>query len=179
VFIDDASGRRVPLRFVPTETTAAYMAVLRAHLERFGRPVARYSDRHGLFRLTCEETANGRTLTHFGRALAALEIEAIQAHTPQAKGRVERANQTLQDRLVKELRLRGIDDLEAANAFVAELMVDYNRRFARAPSAPQDAHRALVHSAREPDLLLSEHPERSLSNEPGPAVPQHALPALS
>jgi transposase len=100
VFIDDATGRLVQLRFFPTETTVAYMLVLRAHLEACGRPVALYSDRHSIFRLTCEEAANGHTLTQFGRVLAALEIEAIHAHSPQAKGRVERANQTLQDRLV-------------------------------------------------------------------------------
>lgn len=163
VFIDDATGRLVQLHFAPTETTAAYMLVLRAHLERHGRPAALYSDRHSIFRLTCAEAANGHTLTQFGRALAGLEIEAIQAHSPQAKGRVERANQTLQDRLVKELRLRGIDAMEAANAFLPEFMADYNRRFAVAPRVEGDAHRVLAHRPRELDLLLSEHHERVLS----------------
>lgn len=163
VFIDDATGRLVQLRFFPAETTVAYMQVLRAHLQAFGRPVAVYSDRHSIFRLTCEEAANGHTLTQFGRALKGLEIEAIHAHTPQAKGRVERANQTLQDRLVKELRLRGIDTMQAANAFLPEFMVDYNRRFAIAPSVAQDAHRALAHAPRELDLLLAEHHERVVS----------------
>jgi len=163
VFIDDATGRLVQLRFFPAETTVAYMQVLRAHLQAFGRPVAVYSDRHSIFRLTCEEAANGHTLTQFGRVLKGLEIEAIHAHTPQAKGRVERANQTLQDRLVKELRLRGIDTMQAANAFLPEFMVDYNRRFAIAPSVAQDAHRALAHAPRELDLLLAEHHERMVS----------------
>lgn len=163
VFIDDATGRLVQLRFFPAETTVAYMQVLRAHLEACGRPVAVYSDRHSIFRLTCEEAANGHTLTQFGRALAGLEIEAIHAHTPQAKGRVERANQTLQDRLVKELRLRSIDTMETANAFLPEFSTDYNRRFAVAPSVAQDAHRVLAHSPRELDLLLSEHHERVVS----------------
>jgi transposase len=163
VFIDDATGRLVQLRFFPAETTAAYMLLLRAHLERHGRPAALYSDRHSIFRLTCEEAANGHTLTQFGRALAGLEIEAIQAHSPQAKGRVERANQTLQDRLVKELRLRGIDAMEAANAFLPEFIDDYNRRFSVAPRVAEDAHRALAHRPRELDLLLSEQHERVLS----------------
>jgi len=163
VFIDDATGRLVQLRLVAAETTAAYMTVLRAHLERFGRPVALYSDRHSIFRLTCEEAANGHTLTQFGRALAGLEIEAIHAHSPQAKGRVERANQTLQDRLVKELRLRGIADMATANAVLPEFAADYNRRFAVAPSVAQDAHRALAHRPRELDLLLSQHHERAVS----------------
>lgn len=163
VFIDDATGRLVQLHFVPAETTAAYMAVLRQHLEQFGRPVAIYSDRHSIFRLTQEDPANGNTLTQFGRALAGLEIEAIHARTPQAKGRVERANQTLQDRLVKEMRLRGIRAAQAANAFMPEFMADYNRRFAVAPSCGEDAHRPLGHRPRELDLLLCEHSERTLS----------------
>ena len=118
VFIDDATGRLVQLAFAPSETTAVYLGVLRRHLEQYGRPVALYSDRHSIFRINQVEPANGATTTQFGRALAGLEIDAIHARTPQAKGRVERANQTLQDRLVKELRLRGINDLASANAYL-------------------------------------------------------------
>ncbi len=92
-----------------------------------------------------------------------MAIEAIHARTPQAKGRVERANQTLQDRLVKELRLRGISDLASANAYLPAFMADFNSRFAVAPSSGEDAHRPLVHSARELDLLLAEQEERTLS----------------
>ena len=163
VFIDDATGRLVQLWFAPSETTAVYLRVLRGHLEQYGRPVALYSDRHSIFRLNQVEPANGATTTQFGRALAGLEIEAIHARTPQAKGRVERANQTLQDRLVKELRLRGIGDLESANAYLPAFMADFNARFAVAPSSGEDAHRPLVHSARELDLLLAEQEERTLS----------------
>ena len=163
VFIDDASGRLVPLWFAPSETTAVYLPVLRRHLEQYGRPAARYSDRHSLFRITQVEPANGATTTPFGRALTGLEIEAIHARTPQAKGRVERANQTLQDRLVKALRLRGINDLESANVYLPEFMADFNRRFAVAPSSGEDAHRPLMHRPRELDLLLAEQEERTLS----------------
>lgn len=163
VFIDDASGRLVQLAFAPSETTAVYMRVLRRHLEQYGRPAALYSDRHSIFRITQVEPANGATTTQFGRALAGLEIEAIHAHTPQAKGRVERANQTLQDRLVKELRLRSINDLEGANAYLPAFMADFNARFTVAPSSAEDAHRPLLHRARELDLLLSEQEERTLS----------------
>ena len=163
VFIDDATGRLLQLWFAPSETTAAYMFVLRRHLERYGRPVALYSDRHSIFRINQVEPANGATTTQFGRALEGLEIEAIHARTPQAKGRVERANQTLQDRLVKELRLRGINDMESANAYLPEFIADFNQRFAVAPSSEDDAHRPLLHSPRELDLLLSEQEERTLS----------------
>ena len=163
VFIDDATGRLLQLWFAPSETTAVYLFVLRRHLEAYGRPVALYSDRHGIFRINQVEPANGATTTQFGRALEGLEIEAIHARTPQAKGRVERANQTLQDRLVKELRLRGINDMESANAYLPEFMADFNQRFAVAPSSEEDAHRPLLHSPRELDLLLSEQEERTLS----------------
>jgi transposase len=163
VFIDDATGRLVQLWFAPSETTAVYMRVLRRHLERYGRPAALYSDRHSIFRINQVEPANGATTTQFGRALEGLEIEAIHARTPQAKGRVERANQTLQDRLVKELRLRRISDLEGANAYLPVFLDDFNQRFAVAPSSGEDAHRPLLHSPRALDLLLSEQEERTLS----------------
>lgn len=163
VFVDDASGAIVQARFAPAETTAAYMAALGDYLRQRGRPVAVYSDRHSIFRLTQKERANGRTLTQFGRALAALDIEAIQARTPQAKGRVERANQTLQDRLVKEMRLAGIGDIDAANRFLAGFLHDYNRRFAVAPRRPEDAHRPLHQDAEALERILCRQHTRRLS----------------
>jgi hypothetical protein len=163
VFIDDATGRLVQLAFAPSETTAVYMGVLRRHLEQYGRHVALYSDRHSIFRINPVEPANGATTTQFGRALEGPDIEAIHARTPQAKGRVERAIQTIQDRLVKELRLRGINDLESANAYLPAFMADFNPRFAVAPSSEEDAHRPLLHSPRELELLLAEQEERTLS----------------
>jgi hypothetical protein len=96
----------------------AYFEVLRRYLETHGKPVAFYSDKHSIFRVSKEEAAGGDGMTQFGRALAELNIEIICANSSQAKGRVERAHATLQDRLVKELRLAGISDLEAANAFL-------------------------------------------------------------
>jgi transposase len=163
VFIDDAKGEIVQARFAPAETTEAYMQALGEYLQRCGRPVALYSDRHSIFRLTQKECDNGQTLTQFGRALQALEIEAIHAHTPQAKGRVERANQTLQDRLVKELRLAGISDIEAANTFLPSFLADYNRRFAISPKSAEDAHRTLHHSREELERILCLHTPRKLS----------------
>ena len=102
-------------------------------------------------------------LTQFGRALRTLDIASIHAHSPQAKGRVERANRTLQDRLVKEMRLRGIGDMAAANAYLPEFMADFNRRFAVAPRAAQDAHREVLHDAGELDLILCEQHARKLT----------------
>lgn len=176
VFIDDATGRLTQLYFAPSETTAAYREVLRRHLALYGRPVALYSDRHSIFRINREDPANGQTQTQFGRALAGLEIEAIHAHTPQAKGRVERVNQTLQDRLVKELRLRGLSDIDSANTFLPEFIADYDRRFAVTPISSADAHRPVVHSARTLDLLLCEHSARTLSKN---LTPQYRTPSTN
>ena len=106
--------------------------------------MAFYSDKHSIFRLYHQgATGRAKGLTQFGRALSDLNIDIICANTPQAKGRVERMNQTLQDRLVKELRLRGISNMDDGNAFLPEFMADYNRRFARAPLSAHDAHRPL------------------------------------
>jgi transposase len=144
VFIDDATGRLVELLFVPDETFFAYCAAARSYLEREGKPLAFYSDKHGIFRVNNPQPVGMTSgLTQFGRAMQELEIEIICANTPQAKGRVERVNQTLQDRLVKELRLRGISTMEEANAYLGEFREDFNRRFAVAPRASHNAHRPL------------------------------------
>lgn len=164
VFIDDATSQLTALRFSPTETTQAYMEVTKDHLQRYGRPVATYSDRHSIFRVNHSEAKTGNGLTQFGRALNTLDIEAIHARTPQAKGRVERANRTLQDRLIKEMRLRGISTIEVANLFLLEFIEDYNRRFEKPAKNEQDAHRKVLHNHREIDLILSLHSQRKLSN---------------
>lgn len=161
VFIDDATGRLMALRFAPAETTQAYMETLREYLDTHGRPVALYSDKHSIFR-NSQPGAEGR-LTQFSRALKTLDIEPIHANTPQAKGRVERANQTLQDRLVKELRLEGISDIESANAFLPTFLEGYNRRFAVEPQNDTDAHRPVLHSPEEIDQILSRQESRVLS----------------
>ena len=110
VFIDDATGRLMQLRFVPSESAFAYFEALQGYLEAHGCPVAFYSDKHSVFRVARKEAKGGQGMTQFGRALAELNIEILCANSSQAKGRVERVNRTLQDRLVKELRLAGISD---------------------------------------------------------------------
>src|SRR5438045_28331 len=118
VYIDDATSRLMHLQFVESESTFDYFAATRAYLERHGKPVAFYSDKHGVFRVNKKDAVGGDGMTQFGRALHALNIDIICANSSQAKGRVERANGTLQDRLVKEMRLRGIDTVAAGNAFL-------------------------------------------------------------
>ena len=134
---------------------------MRGYLDQHGRPVAIYSDKHSIFRVNQKDREGD--LTQFTRVLKTLDIQPIHANTPQAKGRVERANQTLQDRLVKELRLRGIDDIQSANAFLPEFITDYNQRFSVAPKTSQNAHRNLLHDSVALNLILSLHTARKLS----------------
>ena len=163
VFVDDASSRLLAAGFFAAETLLAYMTTLRAHLAAHGRPVAYYADRFGVFRVNRRDREEA--LTQFGRALKTLDIGLINAGSPQAKGRVERANQTLQDRLVKEMRLRGIGDMAAGNAYLPEFLADFNRRFAVAPRNALDAHRGVLHDARELDLILCRQHVRKLTKD--------------
>ena len=161
VFIDDATNELMGLHFSPTETTQAYMETLSCYLASYGRPVSLYSDKHSIFRVNAKD-CEGK-LTQFSRALKTLDIEAIHANTPQAKGRVKRANKTLQDRLVKELRLLNISDMESAKQYLPSFVEDYNRRFAVPPRSDQDAHRPVLHSAQELSQILSIHHVRTLT----------------
>jgi transposase len=145
VFIDDATGQLLELWFVPHESFFGYCEAAQHYFEHYGKPVAFYSDKHGVFRVNQEQPLGLTSgLTQFGRAMQALDIQIICANSPQAKGRVERANQTLQDRLVKELRLLGISDPVSGNAYLPKFREDFNRRFAVVPRSTYDAHRPLL-----------------------------------
>jgi hypothetical protein len=145
VFVDDATRRLMQLAFVASESRFDDFRATRAYLEAHGKPLAFSSDRHGIFRVNRKGALGGDGMTQFGRALHALNIEILCATSPEAKGRVERAHQTLQDRLVKELRLAGISDPEAGNAFLPGFMARYNAKFAKpAMQAGVDAHRSLA-----------------------------------
>lgn len=150
VFIDDATSTLMELRFVKSESTFSYFEALESYLLRHGRPVAFYSDKHSVFRVANDQAKGGAGMTQFGRALTELNIEILCANSSQAKGRVERANRTLQDRLVKELRLASVSDMETANAYLQGFKDRYNARFAKTPAKPDDLHRALN---VEPDRL--------------------------
>jgi hypothetical protein len=106
--------------------------------------VAFYSDKHSVLRVNKSGATGGTGLTQFGRALHELNIDILYANSSQAKGRVERMNKTLQDRLVKELRLESIDTLEVANAFLPGFMDGFNARFAKEPASDKDLHRPLT-----------------------------------
>ena len=143
VFVDDATSQLMHLQFVESESTFAYFHAARAYLEAWGKPVAFYSDKHGVFRVNHPGALGGDGMTQFGRALHALNIDIICANSSPAKGRVERANKTLQDRLVKELRLAGAATLAEGNALLPAFIADCNARFAKAPANNKDLHRRL------------------------------------
>lgn len=158
VFIDDATGKLLWLEFVKSESTAAYFSALRQYLVNHGRPLILYVDKHGVFRINTTkgksaDTSDSNGLTQFGRAMEELSIECIFANSAEAKGRVERVNQTLQDRLVKEMRLKGICTIEAANVYVLEYMEVFNRKFSVIPKSPANMHRPLLAHHKLNDIL--------------------------
>jgi len=144
VFIDDATGKLVQLRFVERESFFSYCQAAEGYFKRFGKPVAFYSDKNSIFRVNVPSVGTGEALTQFGRAMLELDLEIICANTPQAKGRVERVIQTLQDRLPKEMRLRGISSMAEGNAYLPEFLQDFNQRFGEEPRSSVDAHRPLT-----------------------------------
>jgi transposase len=148
--IDDATGIITGATFREQEDAAGYLTILRQTIRRYGVPLAVYRDRHGIFEtpkgmaLTLEEQlVDRRAPTQFGRALAEIGIVSIAARSPQAKGRIERAWGTFQDRLVVELRLAGAVDLDAANRVLAGFVARFNRRFAVPAADPAPAWRPL------------------------------------
>ena len=151
VFIDDATSKILSMVFQPSETTVGYLKCLEDHLKTYGRPLAYYSDKHAIFKTTRKDCVDGRLAdTQVHRALRELQIELICAHSSQAKGRVERANLTLQDRLIKEMRLRQISSIEEGNAYLGSFLSQHNKRFAVQANNASDAHRPLYH---EPEAL--------------------------
>jgi hypothetical protein len=144
VFIDDATGQLVQLLLVEQESFFSYCQAAEGYFKHYGKPVALYSDRHGIFRVNVPSTGTGKALTQFGRAMQELDIQVICANSPQAKGRVERVIQTLQDRLPKEMRLRGIASMIQGNAYLPEFIADFNQRFVVEPRSTVNAHRPLT-----------------------------------
>lgn len=166
--IDDATSR-LWSRFFSTDSTATNMAMLRSYLRRFGRPVALYADKASHFKTTrradLEEALQGREAeTQIARALRELGIQYIAAHSPQAKGRVERSFETAQDRLVKGLRLEGISTIVEANRYLEkEFLPLWNERFTARPASPADAHRPL--DGHDLNAILSIQETRTVGND--------------
>lgn len=166
--IDDATSR-LTARFVGHDSTAENLRQLRCYLEQHGRPVSVYTDKASLFQIAPRaihhRDAPAQQLTQIGRALKELNIEWIAAHSPQAKGRIERSFQTAQDRLVKGLRQVGAKDLESANQYLQQVYVPFwNRRFGREPQRAGDAHRPVLPGTNL-DSLLSIRQSRTVSQD--------------
>lgn len=140
VIIDDATSKLQELRFVNHETTVGYFSLMRQYIQRRGLPGAVYTDRHNIFKVNLGEM---RQDSQFGRGMRELGIHLIHARSPQAKGRVERANGTLQDRLIKQMRLEGISTMEEGNVFLEEYRIGHNKRFARQAQEAKNEHRGL------------------------------------
>src|ERR1700736_6649670 len=164
VFIDDATGKLMQLRFVPSESTSSYFDCLRGYLDAHGCPVAFYSDKHSVFRIN-RDAQGGQGMTQFGRALAELNIEIICANSSQAKGRVERVNRTLQDRLVKELRLYDVCDMGAGNIFLPEFLERFNEKFSVRAARPDNLHRRLTVSPDRLSDILCHREQRHVSQQ--------------
>ena len=157
VFIDDARSKVTALFFCEQETLDDYFQSLETHLKKYGIPRGLYSDRLRVFE-------GEKNLTQFQQALRSLGVEPILARTPQAKGRVERVNRTLQDRLVKELALRGINTIEEANKYLPEYLEVHNEKFSKEPANTFDAHRPLE-KGLDLERLLCRREERTLSKD--------------
>lgn len=170
VYIDDATSRILHAEFVSVEDTLNLMRSTGSYLRKHGRCVAFYVDKDSIYTVNRqatidEELRDGNPITQFTRAMTELDIEVILAHSPQAKGRVERSFDTHQDRLVKELRLASIDDMTAGNTFLRDVYVDdHNARFAVDPASPTNAHRPLFANHRL-DQILSRRTTRSIAND--------------
>lgn len=164
VYIDDATSRLMHLHFTYSKSTFSYFEATRGYLERYGKPQAFYSDKATVFRSANSRANGGDGHTQFGRAMYELNIESICANSSQAKGRVERANLSLQDRLVKEMRLRGISTMAAANTYAPIFMADFNARFAKPPRNDFDANRRLCED-EDLDLIFTvREPRRVTQN---------------
>ena len=162
VFIDDATSSLLHAVLVKSESSFSYMEALNDYLLKHGRPMCLYTDKHGVFRVNMPSAPEG-SQTQFARAMEALDIKMIQAHSPQAKGRVERANRTLQDRLAKRFQLLGIKSVEVANYYLqSEYIAEYNKLFAVAPTSSVNAHRPL-NSQHNLEQILAIHDTRHIS----------------
>ena len=169
IYIDDATSRILYGEFVDVEDTFTLMRSTQSYLNRHGRPVALYVDKDSIYKVNksgnYESLELDEPVTQFARAMSELGIEVITADSPQAKGRVERGFDTHQDRLVKELRLRGISTKADANRYLwDEYIPEHNARFAVAAADLADAHRPLLATHRL-EQILSFRTERTLMND--------------
>lgn len=162
-FIDDATGRITSARFEPQEDSLGYRRAIYSHVIKYGIPIAFYSDQHSVFKSPLDPVTGKAKLTQYQRVCKKLGIETIYATTPQAKGRIERLNRTLQGRWPGELRLAGADTVEKANEVIKRLIEEFNEEFSVEPIDPSDAHIPLMLDEARLRLLCAEWHERIIS----------------
>lgn len=162
VFVDDATGLLMHIHFAPTESALSYFAATHRYISKHGKPHTFYSDRAGVFRAL--RRGADETRTQFHRALDELNINLIFASSAEAKGRVERMNRSLQDRLVKELRLQGISTMDEANEWSESFVNDYNDRCGQQPSRDLNLHREVARN-EDLNLILAWKEERKLTTK--------------
>jgi len=160
VIVDDATSAISHAKFVKSENLIDYFCFVREYIELNGAPKAFYSDKHSVFRVNRKGDEGAKT--QFARAMDELGILLIFANSPQAKGRVERRNKDLQDRLVKALRIAQISSIEAANVFLPTFLKEFNLQFAKAPESPINAHKPAP-SQQELDRIFCIKTARVLS----------------
>ena len=163
VLVDDATSRIMWLQFVKWESCFAYFHALKKYIKRYGKPLSIYTDRLAVFETT-RKTEKSYKDTQFHRALSSLGIKLILANSPQAKGRVERLNGVLQDRLVKEVRLARISSMEEGNAFLHSYIKKYNEKFAKKPISAIDAHISIESDCNIENILCLHH-ERKITKD--------------
>ena len=141
-YIDDATGR-VYGRFYDYEGTIPAMDSFTRYITKYGVPMSVYLDKHTTYKswVRRDEFQETEPISQFGRALKELGVKMLHAHSPQAKGRIERLFKTFQDRLVKEMRLRGVSTIPEANRFLVSYLPVYNRRFSVPPKKQENLHR--------------------------------------
>jgi hypothetical protein len=177
--IDDATGEVVGALFREQEDAAGYFLLVRQISESHGVPLAVYADRHTIFQNPVKASLEQELLgllpqSQFARLLGELQIELIAAHSPQAKGRVERLWQTLQDRLVKELRQAGAATLAQANQVLATYLPKFNQRFQIAPAQPESAFRPRP-AQLDLEASFSFHYQRKVANDHTISLDGHKL----
>jgi len=164
---DDAGGRITNGQFVEWEGVFPSFNFWQKYLEKHGKPDSIYLDKHSTYKINAKTLLDDpEARSQFERACQELDIKVIHAHSAEAKGRIERLFETLQDRLVKELRLRGISSKEEANRFMDEVYIDdFNSRFGVEPKEPGDAHRPVSESPVELSRIFSIRTERVVMND--------------
>lgn len=167
-YIDDATGT-VFGRFYDHEGVIPAMDSMKRYIKLYGIPKSVYLDKHTTYKSWAEPTieeqlSDQKPMSHFEKSMAELAVEVIHANSPQAKGRVEKLFKTLQDRLVKEMRLAGIKSVDQANEFLKTYLPKYNRKFKKKPASEVNLHRPALHS-RELDRILCIKEERTVKND--------------